>query len=387
MNEQLRVELAEHAALPFEQARMLPLAAYSSAELLQTELEQLFASDWLCVARTADIPNVGDHVTAALPSQRGDRSIIVVRNNDGALSAFDNVCIHRGAQLVSTESPATCNTARFTCPYHAWTYRLDGSLTGGPHMDRSTEADGSPFDPARHQLSSLALEIWEGFVFVSQHPDPQPLSPELTGLHDVTARYAMDRYVPIYNSVDVWDTNWKLLVENFMDAYHVFKVHKTSFGATGDDTAFTTMHPGTNRWAHHRVMNPSDNDLCHESNTSLDGDWRKTTVLAAIFPGFVIQLQPDWLWFLRITPVGTSRVRIAWQVAVAPELLSAQDDADAYSETIMDLVHQVNSEDHPIVEGIRRSVERPQFRRGPFSYLERNVYDFDRYVATRLSSL
>jgi len=383
---ELLAELAAHAGLPFEQARMLPLEAYCSDDLLAREVERIFGDEWLCVARTADIAEPGDYITAAVPAPQGERSIIVLRDNDGGVRAFDNVCIHRGARLVTpNQTQQPCNTSRITCPYHAWTYRLDGSLPGGPYMTESTEADGSPFDPARHSLSALAVEVWQGFIFVSQSSDTEPLAPQLSGLTDVVDRFVMEGYVPIYNSVDVWDTNWKLLVENFMDAYHVFKVHKASFGADGDNTQYTHMHPGTERWAHHRVMNPNDADLCHESNASLEGDWRKTTILAAVFPGLVIQLQPDWVWFLRITPVGTDRCRIAWQVAVAPEMLAAQADADQYAKTVMDLVHLVNSEDHPIVEGIRRSVERPQFDRGPLSYLERNVYDFDRYVASRLA--
>ena len=108
-------------------------------------------------------------------------------------------------------------------------------------------------------------------------------------------------------------------------------------------------------------------------------------MLAAVFPGFVIQLQPDWLWFLRLTPVDTDRVRIAWQVAVAPATLDAAVDPDELIAGINALVDQVNSEDYPVVAGIRCSVDRPQFDRAPLSYLERNVYDFDRYLATRLS--
>jgi len=183
----------------------------------------------------------------------------------------------------------------------------------------------------------------------------------------------------------VWPTNWKLLVENFMDAYHVFNVHKESFGADGDSTADTEMYPGTLDWAHHRVVEADGPDLAADGDDRLTGEWRRTIVLAAVFPGFVIQLQPDWLWFLRITPVGTDRVRIAWQVAVAPATLDAADDPDELVAGINALVDQVNSEDYPVVAGIRRSVDRPQFDRAPLSYLERNVYDFDRYLATRLS--
>ena len=83
--------------------------------------------------------------------------------------------------------------------------------------------------------------------------------------------------------------------------------------------------------------------------------------------------------------MGTDQVRIAWQVAVAPTTLAAADDPDALVADINALIDQVNSEDHPVVAGIRRSVDRPQFDRAPLSYLERNVFDFDRYLTTRLS--
>lgn len=362
---------------------MLPLQAYTSPELLHAEIEQLFGNDWLCVGRTADIPNAGDYVTATLPtpgSPSAERSVIVIRDNSGTVQVFDNVCVHRGAQLLQG-----CGTeTRITCPYHAWAYRLDGTLVGGPYMTESTEADGSPFNPGAHSLHALPTEIWQGFVFTSQNPSAAPLAPSLAGLTDVVGRYNMAGYVPVHNQVDVWDTNWKLLVENFMDAYHIFKVHKDSFAADGDNTQDTTMYPGTDHWAHHRVHHQEGHDLAHETNTSLIDEWRKTIVLAAVFPGFVVQLQPDWLWFLRISPVGTDQVRIHWQVAVAPEMLAAQANADAYIEDLLTLVHKVNSEDHPIVSALRANASRPQFQRAPMSYLERNVYDFDRYISSRL---
>ncbi|MGI9614155.1 MAG: aromatic ring-hydroxylating oxygenase subunit alpha [Acidimicrobiales bacterium] len=374
--------LAENKSDPFEHARMLPLEAYRSDELLQAELAELFTNDWLCVGRTADVKTVGDYLTAELPTATGgDRSIIVLRSEDGEVRAFDNVCVHRGARLLD----GCGNEARITCPYHAWVYRLDGSLVGGPYMNTSVEADGSPFTPEAHRLVDLATEVWEGFVFVNQNGAAAPLAPTLDGLADVVGRYDMAAYVPVHEQVDTWPTNWKLLVENFMDAYHIFKVHKDSFSSDGDNTLDTTMYPGTSHWAHHQVHHEGGPDLAASTNTHLTGDWRKTIVLGAVFPGFVIQLQPNWLWFLRITPHGTDQVRIAWHVAVAPETLAAQEDPDAYVAEVMTLIHQVNSEDHPIVAGLRNGVHRPQFSGAPLSYLERNVWDFDQYIRHRLT--
>ncbi len=374
--------LAEHAGLPFEEARMLPPAAYTSAEVLARECSHL-AAQWVCVGRTADLAAPGDYLTADVTAaDGGQRSIIVLRGEDGAVAAFDNVCAHRGSPLLH----GCGNEARITCPYHAWVYRLDGQLVGAPYMSRTVDKTGRAFDAADHHLLSLRIEEWEGFLFVNQTSDAEDLAASLAGLTEVVGRYQMASYVPVHRQVDVWDTNWKLLYENFMDAYHVFKVHKNSFSKDGDSTLDTTVHPGTDRFAYHVVVEANDaqSGVAHRDNTSLTGEWRRTIVLGAVFPTHVMQLQPDWLWYLQLSPLGVGRVRIRWDVSVAPEVLADQADPKAYVADLLDLLHLVNSEDQPIVEGVFRTL-RPSMVRGPLSYLERNVYDFDRYIAHSLS--
>lgn len=377
-------ELAAHAALGFDDAVMLPIAAYTSPEVLDAERATLFADGWICVGRTADLSNVGDYLTAELPtitdsgaSSDAHRSIIVVRDDSGELLAHDNVCIHRGSQLLE----GCGHIARITCPYHAWSFRLDGTMIGAPYMNDPAASGLPAFRPDGRRLVPIRLEMWEGFVFATQSPDTAPLAPHLAGLTEVVAPFRMAEYVPVHRQVDVWATNWKLLVENFMDAYHVFRVHEATFGQEGDSTLDTHVHPGTDAWAHHLVLPPGGPDLLPAHDRRLDGDWRRAVVLAAVFPTHVMQLQPDWLWYLQISPLGTDRVRIRWDVSVAPEVLAAQPDRDAYVDDLLALLHAVNAEDQPIVEGIRRRAVGPQFRRGPLSYLERNVFDFDRYVA------
>ena len=375
-------ELAGHAQLSFDEARMLPSAAYTSTEVLAREHERVFAAEWICVGRTADLPNRGDYLTAVIPSADGEsRSLIVLRGDDGVIAAFDNVCAHRGSPLLQ----GCGNEARITCPYHAWVYRLDGQLIGAPYMNHTLDSGGNAFSPADYRLTPLRLEQWEGFLFVTQSPDAKDLLSSLAGLTEVVGRYQMANYVPVFRQVDVWDTNWKLLYENFMDAYHVFKVHKNSFAKDGDNTLDTTMHAGTDHHAHHVVVHHADAGagVAHLANTSLTGDWRRTIVLGAAFPSHVMQLQPDWLWYLQLSPIGVDRVRIRWDVSVAPEVLADQADADAYVADLLELLNMVNAEDRPIVEGVYRSV-RPRMTRGPLSYLERNVYDFDRYIANKL---
>lgn len=380
--------LQQHAQLSRSDARMLPAQAYTSAEVLAAERHSIFSRSWTCVCRAADLPQIGDHLTAEIPADdrvTGEHeSIIVVRGDDGQLAAFRNVCVHRCSALLD----GTGNSARITCPYHAWTYRLDGQLVAAPHMQRTIDSAGRPFDTADHRLSRLALEQWEGFVFVSAAAEPAPLSPTLTPLREVIGRYRLDGYVPVHQQVDVWETNWKCLVENFMDAYHVFKVHRNSFNKAGDSTAATTIHEGTDAVAHHVVVDSPTSGLgvAHRDNESLEGTWRHATILAAVFPTLVMQVQPDFLWYLDISPLGTDRVRIRWDVSVAPEMFEAHAKSDTYVAEILDLLTLVNSEDMPIVEGVLRGLRRNDVARGPLSYLEGNVFDFDRYVSRSLTT-
>jgi choline monooxygenase len=375
---------AEQAALEFHEGRMLPVVAYEDEQVLATERATIFADGWIAVAHTGQLPERGSYTVVDVPSTGADgqRSVIVVRGRDDVVRAFDNVCIHRGAELLDG-----CGvTERITCPYHAWNYRLDGTLIGGPYMQAPTGSGASDLRPGEHSLGELAVELWEGFVFLNQRNDAPPLASQLTDLTEVVGRFQMAGYVPVERRCEVWATNWKLLVENFMDAYHVFKVHQGTFAKDGDSTLDTVMFPGTPASAHHRVVHESGPDIAHLSNTSLDGPWRRTVALAAVFPTFVVQLQPDWLWWLQISPIDTGHVQIRWHLAIAPEMLAAQDDPAAYTTEVLTLLDAVNAEDQPVVEGVRRRMDGPQFERGPMSYLERNVYDFDRYVARRLTT-
>jgi len=357
------------------EARMLPLEVYRSPDVLDLEHERILAPGWHCVGRSADIPTPGDHLVGEVPCWLSDGTpgrlpVLVARGDDGVVRAFHNACSHRGAPLAT----ACGHAARFTCPYHAWVFRLDGSFVGAPYVDQAVN----------QPLSALPLEEWNGFLYVSSDVEATPLTPRLAGLDAVLAPFRLAEYVPVHQQTDVWDTNWKLLVENFMDTYHVFRVHRETFGTVGDSPTNTTMYPGTDAWTYHVALDREE--MATGANTSLEGEWRRAVVLASVFPAHVMQVQPDYLWYLQISPVGTDRVRVRWDVSVAPDVLAAQADRDAYVAGLLDLLHRVNSEDKPVVVSLRRAAEGPQFERGPLSRYEANVVDFDRHVVRRLTT-
>jgi len=202
------------AALP--DSWTLPPRAYTDPRVFEIEREAIFGRDWLCVARQEQVSQPGDYVCVDLP----DQPIVLARDRGGALHALSRICLHRAMPVAEGSGNAT----RFVCPYHHWTYELDGSLRSAPMMDGV-----HGFETSACALPRLPLEVWQGFVFVSLNPDPTPLAQELEALSTLLERYDVA-------GLEVVDTiefdspwNWKILVENFMEAYHHIGPHKHTF--------------------------------------------------------------------------------------------------------------------------------------------------------------
>jgi nitrite reductase/ring-hydroxylating ferredoxin subunit len=195
-------------------AETLPPLCYSDPLFYEFEKEAIFFHEWLCVGREAWARNPGDYFTAF---QAGE-PIIVARTRDGALKAMSAVCRHR-AMLVAEGHG---NVRTFRCPYHHWTYALDGQLVHAPEMDEACNFSRDSF-----RLPQLKLEVWNGFVFVNFDPDAPPLAPRLAPLTDVLKNYhlaeADERSTPSEPRKEPW--NWKVRYENSNDGYHANRLH------------------------------------------------------------------------------------------------------------------------------------------------------------------
>jgi phenylpropionate dioxygenase-like ring-hydroxylating dioxygenase large terminal subunit len=168
--------IRERAARPLPHARALPGECYTDPELYELEAERIFRKEWICVARAEQVPAAGDWLAIDLVGE----PLVLVRDNDGALRALSRVCAHRAQDVLNNATERRGNSARFTCPYHLWSYRLDGSCIGAPDMQGSDE-----FDPAACGLGTFALEQWQGFVFISLDPNPPPFADAVRGLDGV----------------------------------------------------------------------------------------------------------------------------------------------------------------------------------------------------------
>ena len=198
---------------PLGTAQTLPPTAYRSADVFSREADQIFYKEWICVARVEQLPNPGDYLRVDVLRQ----PLILARQPDDTLHAMSALCAHRSMPLITEGGNAT----HFQCPYHLWRYDSLGNLVSKPLM-----ADVEVPEDCR--LPTVRVETWQGFVFVNLDADAAPLGPRLGPLDAIVAPYRMQDMVWV--SSTQWDCpwNWKLLVENFMEAYHHLGPHGQS---------------------------------------------------------------------------------------------------------------------------------------------------------------
>ena len=363
-------QLQQTAARPFDQARAMPPGVYTSEAFLAREIDGIFRQEWYCVGRSSALAKPGDYVTVDLAGQ----PVIVVRGRDGELRAMANVCLHRMSTLLQGEG----NVRAITCPYHAWTYSLDGTLRGAPQMEHN-----AGFCKSDYRLPQIRCEEWLGWVYVTLNPEIEPVATRLAPLEAMIARYGMAGYVETFRETHVWDTNWKLLAENYMESYHLPICHRATVGPyTGLDGVETV--PGEPHFNIHWF--PKEEGLAigtaHPANKRMKGRERTTSAILSIYPSHLVTLTPGYFWYLSLQPLAPGKVHMIFGGGFAPEFI-ADPRVDEYNTTFRTLLAEVNVEDQGCTEAVFRGVNAGLSQPGHLSHLERPIYDFLRYIASR----
>jgi phenylpropionate dioxygenase-like ring-hydroxylating dioxygenase large terminal subunit len=364
--------LRENVSLPFEQARAMPPEVYTSDAFLSAEIEHVFSQEWLCLGRASALPEPGDYAAWEIAGQ----PVAVVRDRDGDLRAFSNVCLHRMSTLLHGRG----RVRAIVCPYHAWTYNLDGTLRGAPAMSKN-----ACFDRKDYRLPELRVEEWLGWVFVTLAPDATPVAERLAEVESLIADFAMETYVETFFETHVWDTNWKVLAENFMESYHLPVCHAATIGGLSKLDEMVCP-PGREAFNYHTILKDDTLKIAiaHPSNTRLEGDRRRTTFLLAIYPSLLITLTPGYFWYLTLHPEGPGKVRIGFGGGMSPDFVH-DPDAQAHFAALKELLDEVNVEDRGCTEKVYRGLLSKLARPGHLSHLERPNYDFARYLASRVA--
>lgn len=364
--------LRENVSHPFGRARAMPPEVYTSESFLAAELEHVFSKEWLCLGRASALAEPGDYAAWEIAGQ----PVVVVRDRDGTLRALSNVCLHRMSTLLHGRG----RTRAIVCPYHAWTYNLDGTLRGAPAMSKNAD-----FDRKDYCLPRLRCEEWLGWVFVTLNPDAAPVAEKLAEVEGLIADFAMETYVETFFESHVWDTNWKVLAENFMESYHLPVCHAATIGGLSKLDEMVCP-PGLEAFNYHTILKDDSLKiaLAHPSNTRLTGDRRRTTFLLAVYPSLLVTLTPGYFWYLTLHPQGPGQVRIGFGGGMSRDFVD-DPDAQAHFAALKTLLDEVNVEDRGCTEKVYRGLSSKLARPGHLSHLERPNYDFARYLASRVA--
>lgn len=364
-------ELRANVSVPFERAYAMPKSVYTSAAFAEEEIRHIFAKDWLCAGRADALKSPGDYMTMTIAGE----PVIILRDREGQLRGMSNVCRHRMSTLLEGRGSVRV----IVCPYHAWTYNLDGSLRGAPAMAANEE-----FCKENIALPSVRVENWLGWILVTLNPDAPPPHQALADVEKLVGYLDMGSYTETFRETFRWNTNWKVLAENFMESYHLPVCHSGTIGGSVDLMKMTCPE-GTAAFNYHWIVK---NDtvplsLAHPGNTTLQGDERRVTWLLAIYPSLLITLTPGYFWYLSLTPQGPGEVEVLFGGGMSPDWM-ADPEAEAHLAQVKALLDDVNIEDKGCVEKVYRGLVAGLSAPGPLSHLERPNFEFAQYIASRI---
>jgi phenylpropionate dioxygenase-like ring-hydroxylating dioxygenase large terminal subunit len=360
----------------------LPAWVYDHPEMTRLEHERIFMPSWQIVCHVNSIPKTGDYETFDL----GRESVVVLRDRDGAIRAFHNVCRHRGARLL--DGAGNC-PATITCPYHGWTYRHDGGLIATPVRDSFPG-----LDRAEHGLRSVRTDIAFGFVFICLAADagsalPQPVSKMWGKLGEELAPYRCEEMVPLGSiSSDVWNVDWKIAMDNYLESYHVPIGHPGLYRMFSPDYDDQATVPGVARgisWLRER-RSPRWSEGLYQSLIGraalhLPAEQRRCWRFYSALPNLGIDVYPDQLDFFQVLPAGPGKCIIRGAVFGLP---GATRELRAVRYLSNRINTSVNNEDKWLCERVQRGLASSSYKPGPLSRLEGCMLEFHNLLRERI---
>jgi choline monooxygenase len=374
----LRAELARLNELAPSKRMTLTPDFYTSPEWATLERQQIFRKEWICVGRVSEFKEVGEYRTFEIDAA----PFIVVRRRNGQLAAMSAVCLHRMALIAQG---AGC-VKGFTCPYHGWTYDLEGRLISAPGMP-------ADFKRSDQVLPKLVLEEWNGFVYVNLNPSASSLNERLAPLTQLLAPYHMERMQVLTRQRHTWRTNWKILVENFLEAYHVNVTHPTSLAPFARPEG-VGMLPGAPafQFYQHRMADsfkpvPLDPRI-GIPNADMDEEAKRMAYVGCVFPTHLFSVTWDAIFWLSLQPRGLDEVDIDVGLSGPFDLPTGEvPDPEHPNLYYLRLIDAVNAEDRSRVESIQRGARSGFGRQSVLHRHEATISGFISYLFTMLDGL
>ncbi len=343
-------------------AMTLPQRFFVSSEAFAEEQEKIFAQQWILVGRVRDLAAPGDFFLAGINRE----SVIVTRDKGGEIRGFYNVCRHRGSRLCEE---AAGHLSAIQCPYHAWTYSLDGRLIGAPDMEAA-------FDKTAYALAPVNLGVWEGFIFISLAASPMPLQEWFTPLAGKFSEWNLSD-LRAANRID-YDihANWKLIFQNYSECYHCAGVHPELTELSPSDSAKNDLCEGPFLGGFMTV--DTGRSLTKSGNACawpIADRGSNRVFYYSIFPNMLVSLHPDYVMVHTLRPLSPERTSVSCEWFFAPKAFERDDFNPADAIEFWDMV---NRQDWHVCELSQQGISSRAYQSGPYSPRESIPAAWDR---------
>jgi len=354
-----------------EGARTLPARYYTDAELFKAELDRLFTRMWFYAGRSEEIARPGQFVVREL----NGHNVIVTRSTAGRAVAFHNVCRHRGTRLCT--EPAGQFAGSIQCPYHAWTYDLEGRLIGAPHMDEVPH-----FRKPDYPLHAVRAEEWDGHVFLNVEERGPSLHEQLGPLVERFRSWRMQDLRLGRRIVYDVKANWKLIIQNYNECLHCPNLHpalnKLSHYLSGENEPLQPNYMGGRMDLRPGVDTLSMDGSCPRAFLpDLSPEDRRRVYYYAIFPNMLLSLHPDYMMTHTLWPQSADRTINVCEWHFQPSEL-ARDGFDP--SDCVDFWDLTNRQDWHVCELSQAGISSPGYVPGPYSNREDLLYAFDQFI-------
>lgn len=347
-------------------ARHLPGGVYSSPEIYAMEKERIFMTHWLSVGRVDEIPNVGDYMTFSVM----DEPILISRPADDEISVCMNMCLHRGVAVANG-----CGNAKdFSCPYHAWLFDVGGKLIAAPGMKESE------VDLKGARMKPLPVKIWRGWIFTTFSENPRPFEDFIATYEEKLWWFQSGECKTAHKvEIDV-KCNWKFLVENLIDIYHVGVIHKSTFGGfvKGEKIKFNLEKDGGWHTQYEARPHSKSGEQVFPTLPWAKDKSSGIACKAGIYPNLNLSMRADSLRMWHVWPTSPGTTRVVCYLLFPEEAFSIPD-FDEELKKYSGFVEQIIYEDAAMVESLQNASGSKFFQPGPMAPLEEALHHLENH--------
>ena len=348
----------------------MPGEYYTSPAILAEETERIFARSWSCVGRASTLAGAGDYVLRTVAGE----SLIVLRDRGGNVRAFFNVCRHRGTRLCEAASGTFSETIQ--CPYHAWTYTIDGRLIGAPQM-----GDVEGFDKRDYPLHAAAVAEWEGFIFVNVAAEPEPFEERFAPMIGRLSRFGLEALAVGHRATYEVNANWKLVFQNYSECLHCPVIHPELAAVLPYQSGANDVIEGPFLGGYMEIVAPKESATMSGRacgrllHPALPADEQRRAYYYSLMPNMLLSIHPDYANYYVVTPVAADRTLVESEWMFNPD---GAGDPSFNPDDAIRFWDVTNRQDWHIVEQSQLGIASRRYAPGPYSPRESIPAAWDR---------